>query len=262
MGYNREYNGEFQYVPQQGIVYYTKHVLYTTWRMMNIRCYDDRHKAYHRYGGRGVTVCEQWRWDNSFGLFNFINDVGERPDGTTLDRTDNNSNYNPSNVRWVDKRTQQNNMGVGLNNKTGNIGVRFENNKYLVTITLNGVGVTVGTFNSNDFENACELQRKVKSYKIEHTDDETLEFIKSIIDYSPTSKRLRINKTSNYYGVSWDSSRGKWRAMSSYRKTKDGKLINKMVGRFDSEEDAYEAVLKFLDWVKENGYYKKTGKGE
>lgn len=260
MAYDREYSGEFRYTPQQGIVYYTNHSLYTTWRMMNVRCYDDRHKAYLRYGGRGVTVCERWRWDNVFGLFNFISDVGERPDDTTLDRIDNNSNYNPNNVRWTDKRTQQNNIGVGINNKTGNLGVRFENDKYLVTITLNGVGVTVGTFNSNDFEKACELQRTIKSYKIEHTDDETLEFIKSIVNYSPTSKRLRINKTSNYYGVSWDSSREKWRAMSSYRKTKDGKLINKMVGRFDKEEEAYESVLRFLDWVKENGYYKKTGK--
>lgn len=260
MSYDREYSGEFAYTVQQGMTFYTKHKLYTTWRMMNVRCYDDRHKAYHRYGGRGVKVCKDWRWDNPLGFVNFVNSVGERPEGTTLDRIDGSSDYVIDNVRWVDKRTQQNNLGAGLANVSGAVGVRKENNNYVVTITINGKPITFATFNVSDFDKACELRKIVNTYKVNHTDDETLEYIKSITNYSPTNKRLRINKTSNYYGVSWDNSRSKWRGMSSYRKTKDGNLINKMVGRFDSEEEAYQAVLKFLDWVQENGYYKKINK--
>lgn len=258
MGYDREYSGQYKYKTQLGLVLFHKHELYTTWRMMNVRCYDDRHKAFHRYGGRGITVCDRWRWDNCYGLINFINDVGNRPKSTTLDRINNDSNYNPHNVRWVDKRTQQNNLGAGLSNTSGHVGVRLQDGNYLVTITLNGLSNTIGTFNSCDFDKACELYNLVKSYKIQHTDDQTLEFIKSITEYSPTNKRLRINKTSSYYGVSWDDSRGKWRGMTSYRKTKDGKLINKMTGRYDSEEEAYKSVLKFLAWIEENGYYKKV----
>lgn len=260
MSYDREYSGEFAYTVQQGLTFHTKHKLYTTWRMMNIRCYDDRHKAYHRYGGRGIKVCTDWRWDNPFGLFNFVNDVGDRPDGTTLDRIDGNSHYSIENVRWASKRTQQNNLGTGLSNSSGQVGVRKENNNYVVTITINGKCLTIATFNNCDFSKACKFRKMINMYKVNHTDDETLEYIKSITEYSPTNKRLRINKTSSYYGVSWDSARSKWRGMSSYRKTKDGKLINKMVGRFDSEEEAYRAILKFLDWVEYNGYHKKIRK--
>lgn len=76
MGYDRKFSGEIEYAKQVGMVYPFKHKLYPTWRMMNVRCYDDRHKAYHRYGGRGITVCEEWRWDNPLAFVNFIKDVG------------------------------------------------------------------------------------------------------------------------------------------------------------------------------------------
>jgi hypothetical protein len=260
--YDREYSGEIKYVKQIHVENYTRHELYTTWRMMNVRCLDDRHKAYHRYGGRGITVCEQWRWDNELGLFNFIRDVGIRPEDTTLDKINNDLGYSPDNVRWASKRLQQNNIGKGFNNTSGHIGVRKEGNNYVVIIMLNKRSVTIGTFNLNELKEASNLYEEVRTYKLTHTDDETLEYVKSLNDYSPTNKRLRINKTSKYYGVSWDSSRCKWRAMCSYRETENGKVINKMVGRFDCEEDAYEAVLKFLDWVKENGYYKKMANKE
>ncbi len=256
--YDRLYSGQIKYVTQEGILDFTKHPLYFTWRMMNIRCYDDRHKAYHRYGGRGVSVCTDWRFDNRFGMDNFIRYVGDRPEGTTLDRINNNLGYEVGNVRWVCKRTQQNNIGTGLANTSGHIGVQLVKNYYVVTIMLNGKGKTIGTYPLNKFEEACILYDKVRDFKINHTDNETMSFIKSFIPYTPENKRVRINKTSKYFGVSWDSSRSKWRAMCSYRETIDGELINKMVGRFDSEEEAYNSVLKFLEWVKENGYFKKS----
>jgi hypothetical protein len=68
---------------------------------MHQRCRDANHKSYHDYGGRGITVCD--RWDD---FENFLADMGERPEGMTLDRIDPNSNYGPGLCRWATPKQQ------------------------------------------------------------------------------------------------------------------------------------------------------------
>jgi len=237
----------------------TSHYLFVTWRMMNVRCYDPDHKAYHRYGGRGVTIDYSWRWDSPTGFVTFLIDVGDRPEGKTLDRIENDKGYTKSNVRWADKRTQQNNMGIGLANTSGEMGVCWSevSKCWTVQISLNGETCALGNFNLEDKQLAAELYNNIKAIKIEKGDIEALKFSESLKNKSPISRCLRRNKTSDYYGVSWDNSRDKWRSMVSYRETDDGKLINKFIGRFDDEELAYKSVLTFLDWIESNGYFKK-----
>lgn len=83
------------------------HPLYPIWCSMKRRCLNPISKDYADYGGRGITVCERWLGDD--GLANFISDVGERPDGKSLDRENNNGNYEPNNVRWATAFEQSNN---------------------------------------------------------------------------------------------------------------------------------------------------------
>lgn len=83
----------------------SKHPLYATWANIKQRCLNKNFRDYHCYGGRGIKVCPEWM--NSFHTF--LNDVGERPPGTQLDRIDNNGDYKPGNVRWVTHAENQKN---------------------------------------------------------------------------------------------------------------------------------------------------------
>jgi hypothetical protein len=79
---------------------------YNSWSAMLQRCHDPKHRSYKNYGGRGITVCQRWR--ESFEAF--LADMGEPPEKHTLDRIDNDGNYEPSNCRWATRLMQSRNM--------------------------------------------------------------------------------------------------------------------------------------------------------
>jgi hypothetical protein len=71
---------------------------------MRDRCTKPNHTDFQSYGGRGIKICERW-----MTFTNFLADMGMRPNGTTIDRTDNNGHYEPSNCRWATTEQQERN---------------------------------------------------------------------------------------------------------------------------------------------------------
>lgn len=77
---------------------------YASWENMIQRCTNPNATGYEYYGGRGISVCKEWRT-----FVNFLADMGDRPENTSIDRINSDGNYEPNNCRWADKTTQMKN---------------------------------------------------------------------------------------------------------------------------------------------------------
>lgn len=101
----------------------TEHYLYITWAGMKQRCYNKNSESYHRYGGRGITICDEWRYD--YLAFKKWAESHGASKELSIDRIDNNGNYEPSNCRWVDDYVQ-------ANNKRTNRVIEYKGEKHTV----------------------------------------------------------------------------------------------------------------------------------
>jgi len=84
---------------------------WSTWYDMIKRCYNPKYKRYFAYGGRGISVCKEWK--ESYD--NFLKDMGDKPDGYSIDRINNDGNYEPSNCRWATPKEQAENRRTNRN---------------------------------------------------------------------------------------------------------------------------------------------------
>lgn len=109
---------------------------YGSWVSMKTRCNNKNHSTYKNYGGRGIKVCS--RWENSFN--EFIKDVGKKPTlGHSIDRVDNDGDYEPGNVKWSTRIEQNNNQRlpkINTKNKSGTSGVTWEVEKELWKVSI------------------------------------------------------------------------------------------------------------------------------
>jgi hypothetical protein len=139
------------------------------------RCYDPKHVGFKWYGGRGITVCDRWRFgeDGLSGYECFFQDIGPKPTPQhSLDRINNDGNYTPGNVRWADAKTQAANRQTSANRRSsgnrksslrtakrsnarkrisssGVVGVyKHGRNGWKALISVHGKLVYIGTFDS------------------------------------------------------------------------------------------------------------------
>lgn len=130
-----------------------------SWRSVVFRCYNPVCSSYKDYGGRGISVCDRWNPEKGGSFMNFYEDMGERPEGMTLDRIDPDGNYEPSNCRWATNSEQNVNKRRTGKPTSGKAGVNWHKKscKWEVKISDNGKQIGLGMY--DDFETAVKVRQ-------------------------------------------------------------------------------------------------------
>lgn len=159
---------------------YTNTRIYSIWHSMKCRCYYTKHPNYANYGGRGITVCDEWIHDSkAFGDWAMKNGYS---DELTLDRINNDEGYSPNNCRWVTLKQQANNKthkkisygkkhNDGKRHNEGTVGKRT-NGKNVTMVEINGVtkplrvwldeyGITVKQFEKRKYTNHWDTVKSI-----------------------------------------------------------------------------------------------------
>jgi hypothetical protein len=121
----------------------SKNPMHNIWSMIKRRCLNPTYKEWHLYGGRGITVCD--RWEESFK--NFLDDMGERPDGMQIDRINNNGPYSPENCRWATPKQN------AINRRSARL------------ITRNGITMSVTEWAENAGMDRRVVSQRLNKYK-------------------------------------------------------------------------------------------------
>lgn len=184
--------------------------IYHIWENMKSRCLNPNDQAFSYYGGRGITVCDAW--SESFEAFR--RDMGEPPsDKHSIDRIDNDGNYEPGNCRWATQREQMNNIRTNRR------------------LTINGVTRTVSEWaRAAGVPHRLIFQRLSRGWPLDQ-----------ILTGRPNG--IPNHNSSGMRGVHWHKRSGKWMASISI----NGR--GKYLGIFTTAEDAsdaYEAECKRL----------------
>lgn len=130
---------------------------YNSFTAMNNRCNRSSHREYHRYGGNGVMICDRWNLKAGGSFLNFLEDMGERPVGHTLNRVNGAKIYAKDTCEWATAGEQSFDQKLRKDNTSGRTGVsRLGEDKYYATIQVGGKVKWLGTF--TEFEIAVKAR--------------------------------------------------------------------------------------------------------
>ena len=142
----------------------TDHKVYRIWSRMKARCYNLNETNYHDYGGRGIRVYKEWI-DNFLVFYDYVvnlpyydlSKLNNKSGGYSLDRIDNDGNYEPNNVRWATRYQQNIKQRVRKDNASGYRGIGMDKNKdmWSVRISVHGQRIHLGHF--KDIKKAVEV---------------------------------------------------------------------------------------------------------
>ncbi len=134
---------------------------YGIWAGMKGRCVVKNNAKYKTYGAVGITICEKW-----LKFEGFLEDMGEAPEGLTIDRIDGTKGYSKDNCRWATYQTQSRNRRVSSSSTTGVKGVSFvkSRNRYQARITVDGKTIGLGMYKKIEEAEQARIQAEYKYF--------------------------------------------------------------------------------------------------
>lgn len=143
---------------------YSQNKHFSRWKGMIERCYYPKHKDYHNYGGRGITVCEEWR-EHPKAFIEWIEKEGNYKKGLSLDRINNDGNYEPSNCKFSTATKQSLNRNTMSSNTSGYPGVtRHTNNRWRARINVNKKRISLGVYATKEEAINARKEAEIKHY--------------------------------------------------------------------------------------------------
>lgn len=140
----------------------SKRRIHVAWTNIKQRCYNKKSKQYTDYGGRNITMCDEWK--NNFKAFLQWSLENGYDDKFTIDRINNNGNYDSNNCRWTTEKEQSINKRIYKNNKTGHRGVYPRGSKYRVEIKQDGKTIYIGTYKTINEALRARKEAELKYY--------------------------------------------------------------------------------------------------